>query len=158
MVGARQNIERFPPTKAKGIRLTILATNNLEPCIDELEAFDMAGSNVALASLKTKATSSGDSVSADRHELRFVNDGKYGNSRSWMSNKTGGGWVELEFAEPHVIDRVVWGRDREGKFTDRLATSYMLEVVDERGTRTVVADGSDRQPFKRGILCGFKIE
>jgi hypothetical protein len=150
MVSARQNVERFAPTKAKRIRLTILATNNLEPCIDELEAFDATGKNVALASLGVKATASGSSISADRHELRFVNDGVYGNSRSWMSNEMGRGWVELEFAAPHVIDRVAWGRDREGKFNDRLATSYTLEVVDENGTRTVVADASDRRKYKPG--------
>jgi mono/diheme cytochrome c family protein len=150
MVSARQNVERFAPTKAKRIRLTILATNNLEPCVDELEAFDTAGRNVALASLGTKAASSGDSVSADRHELRFVNDGVYGNSRSWMSNEKGRGWVELEFAEPQVIERVVWGRDREGRFNDRLATSYTLELVEENGKRIIVADGTDRKPYKAG--------
>lgn len=150
MVSARQNVERFAPTKAKRIRLTILATNNLEPCIDELEAFDAAGNNVALANINTKPTASGSSVSADRHELRFVNDGVYGNSRSWMSNEKGRGWVELEFARPRMIDRVAWGRDRNGSFTDRLATSYTLEVVDEQGMRTVVADGTDRKPYKKG--------
>jgi len=150
MVSARQNVERFAPTKTKRIRLTIAATNNLEPCIDELEAFDAAGNNVALASFGTKAMSSGDSVSADRHELRFVNDGVYGNSRSWMSNEKGRGWVELEFTEPQTIERVVWGRDREGQYNDRLATSYTLEVVEENEKRIVVADGTDRRTYKAG--------
>lgn len=143
-VNARVNTDRFAPVKAKRVRFTIRATNNLEPCVDELEVFDEFGANVALASKGTTATSSGDTVVADRHELRFVNDGNYGNSRSWMSNERGKGWVMLEFAQEQTIDRVVWGRDREGKFADRLATNYVLEAADASGAWRTVADSSDR--------------
>src|SRR6185369_2233504 len=94
-VNARANTDRFAPVQAKRIRFTIRATNNLEPCIDELEVFDMAGANIALAGAGTTVTSSGDTVVADRHELRQINDGQYGNSRSWMSNEKGKGWVVL---------------------------------------------------------------
>jgi hypothetical protein len=65
---------------------------------------------------------------AERHELRFLNDGRYGNSRSWMGSEIGKGWVELEFAQEETIERVVWGRDREGKLSDRLATDYRIEM------------------------------
>ena len=143
-ISARVNTDRFAPVKAKRVRFTIRETNNLEPCIDELEVFDASGTNVALASAGTTAMSSGDTVVADRHELRFVNDGNYGNSRSWMSNGRGQGWVVLEFAQEHTIDRVVWGRDREGQFTDRLATNYVIEVSDASGEWRAVADSSDR--------------
>jgi mono/diheme cytochrome c family protein len=143
-VNARMNTDRFAPAKAKRVRFTIRATNNLEPCIDELEVFDTTGRNVALASEGTTATSSGDIIVADRHDLKHINDGRYGNSRSWMSNEKGRGWVVLEFSEEHTIDRVVWGRDREGKFTDRLATDYLIEVTDASGAWREVADASDR--------------
>ena len=143
-VNARVNTDRFAPVKAKRVRFTIRGTNNLEPCVDELEVFDTNGVNIALASKGTTATSSGNTVVADRHELRFVNDGEYGNSRSWMSSEHGGGWVALEFTEERIIDRVVWGRDRKGEFTDRLATNYVIEVADASGAWRVVADASDR--------------
>jgi mono/diheme cytochrome c family protein len=143
-VNARVNTDRFAPVKAKRVRFTIKATNNLEPCIDELEVFDTTGRNVALARDGVTATSSGDTVVADRHELRQVNDGQYGNSRSWMSNEKGKGWVALELAAEAQIDRVVWGRDREGKFTDRLAVDYVIEVADVSGEWRAVADASDR--------------
>ncbi len=143
-VNARVNTDRFPPVKAKRVRFSVRATNNLEPCVDELEVFDTNGVNVALASAGTTATSSGDTVAADRHELRFVNDGEYGNSRSWMSGEHGGGWVALEFSEERTIDRVVWGRDRKGEFADRLATNYVIEVAGAAGEWRVVADASDR--------------
>lgn len=143
-VNARVNTDRFAPVKAKRVRFTIKATNNLEPCLDELEVFDTTGRNIALARDGVTATSSGDTVVADRHELRQINDGQYGNSRSWMSNEKGKGWVALELAEEAVIDRVVWGRDREGKYTDRLAIDYVIEIADASGEWRAVADASDR--------------
>ncbi len=143
-VNARMNTDRFAPVKARRVRFTIRETNRLEPCVDELEVFDMSGVNVAAGGA---VTSSGDTTVADRHELRFVNDGSYGNSRSWMSNETGRGWVVVEFAAEHTIDRIAWGRDREGQFGDRLATSYVIEAAEAGGAWCLVADSSDRAKF-----------
>ena len=147
MINARENADRFAPTKAKRVRFTIKATNNLEPCIDELEIFNTSGENVALATAGTQRKSGGDIGVAERHELRFINDGRYGNGRSWMAAAKGKGWVELEFKQEQTIERVVWGRDREGKFTDRLATDYQIEIGDSAGQWLTVADASDRQKF-----------
>jgi hypothetical protein len=55
--------------------------------------------------------------------------------------------VMVEFAQEQEIDRVVWGRDRQGKFKDRLATSYVIEVADASGVWKSVADSEDRQRF-----------
>ncbi|MGV3658688.1 MAG: DUF1553 domain-containing protein [Prosthecobacter sp.] len=147
MVNARENRDRFAPVQARRMRFTIRQTNNREPCIDELEVFDTKGGNIALASLGTKATSSGDTIVANRHDLANINDGKHGNSHSWMSNEKGKGWVMLEFPALHEIDRVVWARDRQGKYDDRLAISYVIETADDSGTWRVVADSDDRQKF-----------
>src|SRR5439155_746049 len=81
----------------------------------------------------TRATSSGDYPGAAIHKLEHINDGKYGNSRSWISNQAGKGWVQLELPRAETIDRVVWSRDREGKYTDRLALRYRVEVALEAG-------------------------
>jgi hypothetical protein len=147
MINARENADRFAPVKAKRMRFTIKATNNLEPCIDELEVFNTSGENVALATAGTQRKSGGDIGVAERHELRFINDGRYGNGRSWMAAEKGKGWVELEFAQEQTIERVVWGRDREGKFTDRLAIDYQIEIGNAAGEWLTVADASDRQKF-----------
>ncbi len=147
MVSARQNVDRFAPIKTRRIRFTTLATNNLEPCIDELEVFNRAGANVALASSGAKVTSSGNNVSPDRHELRFVNDGEYGNSRSWMSSEMGKGWVEVEFPAEVEIERVVWGRDRQSQYKDRLAIEYRIEAADAAGQLQLLADFTDRRKF-----------
>ncbi len=146
-VSSQQNVDRFEALKTKRLRFTINATNSLEPCVDEFEIFNLDGINVGLAERGTKVTSSGDNVAADRHELRFVNDGKYGNARSWMSNAIGKGMLEFELPRDEVIDRVVWGRDREGKFKDRLATDYRLEVLLPSGEWRGVAGSMDRKTY-----------
>ncbi len=125
----------------------MLKTNNLEPCIDELEVFDTSGNNVALASEGTTATASGSAPISDNHKLEHINDGLYGNSRSWMSSEVGGGWVELNFDQPQTIDRVAWGRDRQEKYRDRLSIEYQIEVVAADDSRQIVAASSDRVPF-----------
>jgi mono/diheme cytochrome c family protein len=146
-VNEKRNVERFDPVRTRAIRFTILATNNLEPCIDEIEAFGEGERNLALAAAGAKVVSSGDSVFAGKHELRLVNDGTYGNSSSWMSNEEGKGWLKVEFADEAMIDRVIWGRDREGKLDDRLATEYRLEVLEADGNWRLVADSTDRAPY-----------
>ena len=147
MINARENVERFKPVRAQRLRFTIRETNQLEPCIDEIEAYGADGENVAL---NAPVTVSGEKVTADRHEQRFVNDGNYGNSRSWMSNEKGKGWVLIDFKQEREIERVVWGRDRQGKFTDRLATSYVIEIADAAGTWRTVATSDDRARFVPG--------
>lgn len=144
-VSPQRNTDRFSPVRAKRLRFTVLETNNLEPCLDELEVYNAAGENVALAGQGAELTTSGDILVAGRHDPRFVNDGKYGNSSSWMSNETGQGWVQLEFPEEQEIVRVVWGRDRNGKFQDRLPISYRIETAIDDSWR-VVADSTDRRP------------
>lgn len=148
-VNVRENSERFPATRAKFVRMTISATNGAEPCIDELEVYT-SDRNVALASAGAKATSSSNLPGYEIHKLEHLNDGRYGNGRSWISNEPGRGWVQIELAEPVSIDRIVWGRDREGKFQDRLATQYVLEVADKPGEWRAVASSADRRPFAAG--------
>ncbi len=145
-IQALANTDRFPPTTAKRLRFTITRTNNLEPCLDELEVFDAENHNIALAAHGTTATSSGDKVEPGRHELKHLHDGQYGNSFSWMSSQLGQGWVELEFPTPSRIARVVWSRDRAGQFQDRLALAYRIEVADAAGTWQLLADATDRRP------------
>ncbi|MFM7592628.1 MAG: DUF1553 domain-containing protein, partial [Isosphaeraceae bacterium] len=147
-VNARVNNERFTPVAASRVRLTVKKTNNLEPCIDELEIFDTSGRNIALASRGGKPSASGSNIAPNRHELRLVNNGEYGNSSSWMSNETGGGWIQIDLPGTFTIDRVAWGRDRQGKLGDRLATDYKIEVASGDGPWQLVADASDREAFE----------
>ncbi len=149
-VNARRNTERFAPTTAKFLRFTILKTTDAEPCIDELEVYTTGPEpkNIALASLGTKAQASSVFPNSELHRLEHINDGKVGNSHSWISNERGRGWVQLEFPEPVTIDRVVWGRDREQNFTDRLATAYRVVVALQTNDWHRVASSRDRLVYK----------
>ena len=153
-VHPRQNIERFAPVLAKRVRFRISKTTGAEPCIDELEVYTAGekSRDIALASAGAKARASGVYPNSELHKLEHINDGKYGNSRSWISNEPGKGWVELEFPEPTTINRIVWGRDREEKYADRLATEYSIEVAAESDERhwKLVASSADRQPYVPG--------
>ena len=156
-VSALLNVERLAPIKARKVRFTIHKTNLYEPCIDELEVFDAQGNNIALASLGVVPSASGSNVSANRHQLEFINDGEFGNERSWMCSETSG-WVMLEFPDEYTISRVVWARDRKGKYTDRLPLDYTIEVIDGSGKWQVIADSSDRRkgdPQAQGDISGL---
>ena len=141
-VNAKLNEEYFPPQQARFVRFTIETTTKAEGCIDELEVFS-DGKNIALASLGTKATSSGDFVHP-LHNLKQLNDGEFGNAKSWIVKEAKGGWVQLEFTEPKTIDHIRWGRDRSGKFNDRLTIGYKIEAATEAGKWHLLASSADR--------------
>ncbi len=146
-VNARMNVERFAPLKTAAVRFIALATNQGEPCIDELEFF--TGSR-KLDTTGAKLRSSGDYPSSSLHKLEHLIDGKYGNGRSWISNEVGRGWVEVEFQQPVEIDRILWGRDREGLFLDRVPTRYRIDVWTTSYEWLTVASSDDRMPFGSG--------
>jgi mono/diheme cytochrome c family protein len=146
-VNARLNEETFPPTEAVAVKFTILATNNAEPCIDELEIYDASGRNVALAGGGAIASASGTLPGHAIHKLEHINDGKTGNEHSWISNTMGQGWVQIGFPAKARIQRIVWSRDRDVRFADRVPTQYRIEVAAESGKWTTVASSEDRQPF-----------
>ena len=130
-------------------RFTILATNDAEPCLDEL--FVWADErNVALASTGARATASGTLVGYAIHQLAHVHDGEVGNAHSWISDEPGGGWVQVEFAREERIDRIEWARDRARVYRDRLATSYRIEASRDGVTWQTLASSADRAPFPGG--------
>lgn len=151
-VNARHNVEHFAPVRARFVRFTIRNTNRSEPCLDELEVFTSAtpgqpARNVALATAGTRATSSGNFPNNPLHQLAHVNDGRYGNRFSWISNQPGRGWIQLQLARTEQIDRIEWARDREGRYNDRLPLRYWIEVAEQPGQWKEVAGVHDRAPF-----------
>ena len=142
-----RNVERFEPVIARSVRFVIQTTSNgSEPCIDELEVWT-AGTNprnVALAEAGGKPFASSTYKGSDLHKLEHLNDGRVGNGRSWISGVVGKGNAGVELKEPVTIDRIVWGRDREGAYRDRTPIEYYVEVADEPGRWRVVASSADR--------------
>ncbi len=133
-IAATMNEERFAAVDARFVRFTITASNNgSQPCIDELEIWSAgdAPRNLALAAGGAKLAASGTLPGYAIHKLEHLNDGQYGNSHSWISNEAGRGWVRIELPAAAKIDRITWGRDREGKLVDRVPTEYAIEVADK---------------------------
>ncbi len=145
-----RNIEDIVSRPARFIRFTIEESSSGQPCLDELEIYS-GGKNVALASNGAKASSSGD-FEHPSHKLSHINDGQYGNARSWISAQAKGGWVQIELPAAMPIEHIEWSRDREGKYKDRLATRYRLEVALEPGLWELVAHSGDRLPSGSGPL------
>jgi mono/diheme cytochrome c family protein len=150
-VQASGNVDRFASIAARWIRLSVLTTNdNNEPCIDELEIFAADnGRNVALASQGgvAKASNVYHDGELPIHQLAHINDGQYGNGRSWISNEMGAGWIQIELPESIVIDRVEWARDRNKVLNDRLPLRYRIEVAEQPDGWQTVATGDDRRSF-----------
>ncbi len=147
-VNARENSEVLDPVEAKHVRFTVISSNSAEPCLDELEVWS-GGRNVGLSSAGARATSSGTLAGYAAHKLEHVNDGKVGNSHSWISNENGKGWVQIELSEPMRIERLVWGRDREGVCADRVPVNYRIEVALGSGGWKLAASSDDRESFNQ---------
>jgi hypothetical protein len=151
-VKAGENVDCFTPVIARHLRFTISRTDSgAQPCLDELEVFS-AGSNsrnVALASGEAKVKVSSTLPGFAIHQPQHLNDGRFGNEWSWISNEAGQGWIELELAQPTEIDRVVWSRDRspQRRFDDRLATEYEIAVSLDGERWQTVASSADRLDF-----------
>ena len=147
-VNSRRNEELFAVRTVRYLRLTIHATNNqAQPCIDELEVYNPKGQNIALASMGTNVDASGSLAGFAIHRLEHINDGQLGNDRSWISDSAGSGWITLGFSSPVEIDRIVWGRDRTGQFTDRLATEYIFESSLDGQHWEAITSATDRRAY-----------
>lgn len=157
-VHPRRNLETFAPVEARFIRFVVRATNRGEPCLDELEIYaaDDDSRNIALAAHGARATSSGSLAGYAIHQLEGVNDGRYGNGRSWIADRIEGAWVQIELPAPTRIGRIVWGRDREGNFIDRLPTQYeiLAGVGPDPNTWQVIASSANREPLPVGAQLG----
>lgn len=152
-VTATLNTETFATTEVRWVRMLIRSTNQAEPCIDELEIFS-EGKNVALASLGAKATSSGD-FKHPFHQLSHLNDGNYGNQHSWIASQANDVWVQIELPEPTKIDKIVWARDRQGHFADRLPIDYRLEGALHREQWQLLAWSADRLPYCETVHVAY---
>lgn len=155
-VDARWNVERIAPRRVRRIRMEIEGTNQAEPCLDEIEVWrvDELGrtvENVALGRAGARVVSSGDYPDMSLHRLAKVHDGEYGNESSWISNEVGRGWVEVTLPERVRVGYVTWGRDRHGRYADRLATAYRILMDGEDGTMEEVASSRDRKGMGGGL-------
>jgi len=117
----RPNTVTFPAQSAKFIRFLILAAAQGQPCLDELEVFGPnSEANLALSVHGAIASASSCLPGHAIHQIEHLNDGQYGNSYSWIAAGDTGEWAQIELPEITAVDRVVFSRDRNGTFSDRL--------------------------------------
>jgi ligand-binding sensor domain-containing protein/signal transduction histidine kinase len=156
-VHPRRNVDEFSPTLARFLRFTIHNTNMGEPGIDELEIYGPGNPqrNLGLAANGARATSSGSLAGYRIHQLDGVNDGQYGNGHCWIADRRENAWVQIELPTNTLIQKVIWSRDREGKFIDRVPTHYAIEAKNERGEWLRVASSDDRKPRSTNAVLGL---
>ncbi len=125
----RPNEVAFEPVEARFVRFTIHASLATQACIDELEIYGPEGKdNLALAADGAKATASSCLPGYPIHQIVHLNDGLYGNSHSWIAARSSGDWAQIELPQPAKIAKVVFSRDREGQYRDRLAVHFDIRV------------------------------
>lgn len=133
----------FPPQPARFIRLEIRATQGGAACLDELEVFGAdARENLALASRGAKAAASSVISGYAIHAVAHLNDGRFGNSHSWIAAGTGEEWAQIELPCEAAVCRLVYSRDRTGRFRDRQPQDVDMRVSADGKAWTTVAHHS----------------
>lgn len=62
------------------------------------------------------------------HDPSFINDGQYGNGRSWIG-QTPNSWLKIDLGGIQLVDRITFGRDRLGGFDDRDPGQFLIDVA-----------------------------
>lgn len=126
----KANVFAFAPLEARYVRVVLWGSSSGDqPCLDELEVRADAGAD-NLASAKLGATASASSCLGGyaAHRVEHLNDGEYGNSRSWIPLTNGEEWAQIELAAPAAVSSVVLSRDRQGAFGDRVPAIFEIRL------------------------------
>ncbi|MEZ6080938.1 MAG: discoidin domain-containing protein [Pirellulaceae bacterium] len=137
------NTVTFASQPAKFVRFVIHASSANQPCIDELEVYDTDGKlNFAGAERGAIATASSCLAGYPQHTIEHLNDGRYGNDFSWIAAGSSAGslagltaeWAQIELPEATVVSKVVFSRDRERQYADRVPIEFevLLSMDGER--------------------------
>lgn len=131
----RANGFAFEPVEARFVRVVLHGSSDgTQPCLDELEVYGAdARRNLALALAGAKAKASSCLAGYAAHAVEHLNDGEYGNAKSWIPRGAEEEWAQVELAEAATVSRVVLSRDRLRQFGDRIPTR--LEVLVSRDGR-----------------------
>jgi hypothetical protein len=141
---SQPNMIDFPAQEARFVRFIIHESTDGEPCLDELEVYgaDTEG-NLALESRGAKASASSCLAGYAIHQVKHLNDGRYGNGHSWIAAGTQGEWAQIELPHPATLSRLVFSRDREGRYRDRLPAVFEVRLsLDAREWKSVYKSAS----------------
>jgi hypothetical protein len=85
------------------------------------------------------------------HKVEHLNDGKSGNSNSWVAARNPA-WAEIDLGDTFWVYRVAFGNDSDGVYTDRGASKFDILVATEynpdskAATWTKVAPANSTSP------------
>ncbi|MDZ7620115.1 MAG: discoidin domain-containing protein [Patescibacteria group bacterium] len=146
----------FPPQVARFVRVAILETSSgAQPAIDECEVFGPDGKeNLALAERGAVAAASSVLPGYAIHQIKHLNDGRYGNDHSWIAASRESEWVQIELPEPATVARVLITRDRTGKYRDRIPEVYDV-LVSQDGQQWQSVAKRDRTAANRARRLPF---
>ncbi len=146
----RANEIAFEKTTAKQIRVTIAAWNSGDaPCVDEIQVFNGAvdqNADAKTVDAANLARRSGVKVAASSvisgyavHKTEHLIDGRFGNDASWVA-KLGDAVPSFVLTWPESVefDRVVFSRDRENRYSDRVPTRLEVAASDDGETWRVL--------------------
>ena len=119
----------FPPTPARFVRLLIHTSSANQPCIDELEVYAPAADrNLALAQQGAQPSASSCLSGYAQHAIDHLNDGEYGNANSWIAAGEHDEWAQIELRDVTDISKVVFSRDRNGQYADRIPVDVEVQL------------------------------
>ena len=122
--------ETFEPVQAERVRMRIEATARGKPAsLYEFEVYAADGGtgdpiNVALATSGAVPSASGFALQNQTRHFENLTDGSIDRRQSfpWVNDKDGSAWIQVAFARPVVIDRIIW---HSGSSTP---VNYVIEV------------------------------
>jgi len=135
----KPNAIEFPARDARFVRLLIHASSGNQPCIDELEVYGPDGKrNFGPAADGAKATASSCLPGYSIHQVAHLNDGRYGNDHSWIAAGSTNEWAQIELPERVKVAKVVFSRDRSGRYRDRVPVHFEIQLsIDGDAWQTV---------------------
>jgi len=148
----KPNVVEFPAIDAKFVRFAIRATSGSQACIDELEVYAPSGArNLALAAGGAKASASSCLSGYPIHKIPHLNDGLYGNNHSWIAAGVSGEWAQIELPRAAKISKVIFSRDRKGRYRDRTPLHFEVRVsLDGKQWKTVsTVKAAGARPVRR---------
>ncbi|MFA6546810.1 MAG: discoidin domain-containing protein, partial [Limisphaerales bacterium] len=126
---AKPNVVQFAPLLAKFVRFVVHESSGGAVCLDELEIYGVdPHRNLALASVGAVATASSCLPGHPIHQVAHLNDGCYGNGHSWIAAGTGREWAQIELPRPVTVSKIIFSRDRDGRYRDRLPAAYEVQI------------------------------
>lgn len=121
----------FPAQEARVVRFVISANSSGQPCLDGLEVYGPQGQeNLARAAGGAKASASSCLPGYTQHAIAHLNDGRYGNDHSWIAATGQVEWAQLELPSAPTVAKVVFSRDREKRYRDRMPLAIEVRLAE----------------------------